>query len=86
MQGDLSVFFYFLRRKLCEKSLNKIKSQSPWENKVDTYGATLFAPDYSANVLAAKMCTNSHKHSIYIRFICPKKILKNRHLPFPDSR
>ncbi len=29
------------------------------KNKTDTYGAPIFAPDYSATVLAAKMCANS---------------------------
>ncbi len=27
-----------------------------------------FIPDYSTAVLAAKMCTNSNEHSMYIRF------------------
>jgi hypothetical protein len=36
------------------------------KNKVDTYGASFFAPDYSAAVLAAKMCTNSNDHTIFI--------------------
>jgi len=35
------------------------------KNEEDTYGAPVFAPDYSAAVLAAKMCTNSHEHSMY---------------------
>ncbi len=30
------------------------------KNKVDTYKALVFAPDYSATVLAAKICTNSY--------------------------
>jgi hypothetical protein len=34
------------------------------KNKVDT----LFAPDYSANVLAAKMCTNSSDHFCILDF------------------
>jgi hypothetical protein len=42
------------------------------ENEVHTYGALVFAPDYSATVLAAKMCTNSNQHSMYIRFLCFK--------------
>jgi hypothetical protein len=49
---DLSVICYFLRRKLCLKSLNKIKPQSPKEN---TYGAPVFALDYRATGLATKM-------------------------------
>ncbi len=40
------------------------------KNKVDTYGAPIFAPDYSsATVLAAKMCTKSNDHSIFILFL-----------------
>jgi hypothetical protein len=30
------------------------------KNEVDTYGPPVFAPDHSATVLAAKMCTNSN--------------------------
>jgi len=37
------------------------------KNEVDTHGALVFAPDYSTTVLAAKMCANSNKHSMYIR-------------------
>jgi hypothetical protein len=40
--------------------LNKIKPQSPEENKVDAYGAPV--SDYSATVLVAKMYTNPHEH------------------------
>jgi hypothetical protein len=40
--------------------------------KRNTYGAPVFAPDYSATVLAAKLCTNSH---LYIRFLCIKLML-----------
>ncbi len=39
------------------------------KNKVDTYGAPVFAPDYGATVLAAKMSTNSHQHYLYIIFL-----------------
>jgi hypothetical protein len=39
------------------------------KNKVVTYGAPVFLPDYSAIVLPAKMCTNSHEHSMYTRFL-----------------
>jgi len=34
-------------------SVNKLKLQRKTENKVDTYEAPVFAPDYSASVLAA---------------------------------
>ncbi len=39
------------------------------KNKLDTCGTPVFAPDYSATVLAAKMFTNSNDHSMYFRFI-----------------
>jgi hypothetical protein len=29
------------------------------KNEADTYGATVFVPDYRVTVLAGKMCTNS---------------------------
>jgi hypothetical protein len=35
-----------------------MKPESKGKNKVDTYGTPVFAPDYSATVLAAKMYTN----------------------------
>jgi hypothetical protein len=37
--------------------------------KVSTCKAPVFEPDCSATVLAAKMNTNSHEHSMNIRFI-----------------
>ncbi len=40
------------------------------KNSVDTYGAPVFAPDYRATGLSAKICTNSNAHSMYIRFLC----------------
>jgi hypothetical protein len=47
------------------KSLNKIKPQSPKEKSSRyTYGAQIFPPDYSATVLGAKLCANSHKYYI----------------------
>ncbi len=39
------------------------------KNKVDTYRALVFAPDYSATVLAIIMCTNSYEDSMYIIFL-----------------
>jgi len=36
----------------------------PGQNRVDTYGAPVFAPDYSITVLVAEMCTNHLEHSI----------------------
>jgi hypothetical protein len=62
----LSVNYLLFKEK---KSLNKIKPQSPTENEVDTYGAQVIAPYYNATVLAAKTCTNSTEHSMYIRFL-----------------
>ena len=47
----------FLRIKLCFKLVNKIIPKSPNQNRVDTYETPVFAPDYSATVLAAKMST-----------------------------
>jgi hypothetical protein len=35
-------------------SVNKLKLQRKTENKVDTYKAPVFAPDYSASVLAVQ--------------------------------
>jgi hypothetical protein len=69
------LFFTFIRKKICLKTLNKIKPPSPIENGVDTYGPTVFAPDYSATVLASKMCTNSHVY--YISMVCPQQPNQN---------
>jgi hypothetical protein len=38
------------------------------KNELYTYGAPVFPPDYSATVLAAKMC-NSNEHSMFIRLL-----------------
>ncbi len=34
------------------------------KKRVDTCGAPVFAPGYSATVLVAEMCTNHSEHSI----------------------
>ncbi len=58
--SDLGVIFLLLKKKNMFKS-HKIKSDDRVlrKNLVDTYGAPVFAPDYSAMGLAAKMRTNS---------------------------
>ncbi len=64
--GDLSKsVLLFWGENVVEKSLNKIKPQNSTESKLYTYWAPAFAPDYSALVLASKMCTYSNKHSMY---------------------
>jgi len=37
---------------------------------VDTFGALILVPAYSTTALGAEMCTNSHEHSMHIRFLC----------------
>jgi hypothetical protein len=37
--------------------------------ELDTYGAPVFAPNYSATILSAKLCTNSNEHFMHIRFL-----------------
>ncbi len=39
------------------------------KNEADTYGEPIFAPDYSATILAAKMSINLNEHFMYIRFL-----------------
>jgi hypothetical protein len=51
------------------------------KNKVDTFGAPVFASDYSATVLAAKICINSHEHSMYIIFLWQNKTSSNTPSP-----
>jgi hypothetical protein len=64
----LVYFFTFLRRKLCLKVTKLNQTKVLMKNEVlDTYGAPVFAPDYSTTVLAIKMCTNSNEHSTYSR-------------------
>jgi hypothetical protein len=50
----LSEKITFLSKKIMFKSHQIKSNQSPNKNEVDTHGAPAFAPDYSANVLAAK--------------------------------
>ncbi len=58
--GDSSVIFYVFKEEiLCLKSPDKIKPQSPKEKLSRYLWTTIFAPDYSATGLAAKMWTNS---------------------------
>jgi hypothetical protein len=51
-------------------SLKKSNHRILRQNKVDTYGAPVFAPDYNTTVLAAKMCTNSNENYMFIRSLC----------------
>ena len=60
--SDLSVnFLLFKGEKYVQKSLNKIRPQSPMEN------VSRYLSDYSTIVLAAKMCFNYNEHVMYIR-------------------
>jgi hypothetical protein len=54
--SDLSLNFLLFKEKIVFKS-HQIKSNHKVirRNKVDTYGAAIFAPDYSATVLAAQI-------------------------------
>ena len=47
----------------------KSNHRSVGKNKVGTYCRTSFAIDYSAPVLADKLCANSYEHSMYIRYL-----------------
>jgi hypothetical protein len=47
-------FLLFKGEKHVQKSLNKIRPQSPKE-KLSRYGAPVFAPNYSTTGLATKM-------------------------------
>ncbi len=61
--SDLSVIFLLFMEKIMLKATRWIQTRVLRKNKPDTYWAPIFAPDYSATVLAAKMCTNSNEHS-----------------------
>jgi hypothetical protein len=65
--GDLSIFFYLFEEKNMFKSYKINPNHRVLKkNEVNTYGLPVFAPDYRATVLGAKMCTNSNEHSMYI--------------------
>jgi len=34
------------------------------KHRVETYGAPILAPNYSATVLVAEICSDHHEHSI----------------------
>jgi hypothetical protein len=57
------------------KSLNKIKTLSSRENKVNTYGPPGFAPDYSATGLTTKCELTPNEHSMCIRFFCLRLLI-----------
>jgi hypothetical protein len=66
MHWDLSVNYIFLKEKIMFKNqLDKIKGKM----KKVPMDHQFFAPDYIVTVLAAKMCTNSNDHSMYIKFV-----------------
>ncbi len=61
------IFFTFKGKNHVLKSPSKFKPQSPKENG-DAYGELVVAPDYSATVLAAKLCSISHEQTLYSNF------------------
>ncbi len=62
-------FFLFMMKIMFKSCQIKSDLRVLTKNKVDTYRAPIFAPDYSATVHTAEMCTNSNEHSMYIRFL-----------------
>ncbi len=62
------ILLLFKEENYVKSHLIKSNHRDP-RKKVDTCGALVIAPYYSATVLAAKMCTNSNGHSMYIRFL-----------------
>jgi hypothetical protein len=64
----LSIFFYFLWRKLCLK-VTKSDHRVPRKIFVNTYCAPVLYLIIAPLLLAAKMCTNSDEFSMYIRFL-----------------
>jgi hypothetical protein len=68
--GDLIFHFLLFEEKIIFKSyLIKSSHIVPRKNKVHTYGELVFAPYYSATLLVAKIGSNSHVHSMYVRFL-----------------
>jgi hypothetical protein len=53
--------------------------------KVCTCKAPVNKPDCSATVLAAKMCTNSHEHSMNIRFLRALRLLAANKTSFKNK-
>ncbi len=67
--GDLSAIFLLFKEIILFKShLIRSTQGGPKKNAEHTFGAPVFAPDYSATILVAKMCANSNEHSMHIRF------------------
>jgi hypothetical protein len=64
------LIFTFQGKSMFKGDSVKTKQRVLRKNKLDTDGAPVFASHNSAKVLAAKMCTNSNEHCIYIRFLC----------------
>jgi hypothetical protein len=56
MHGDLSVIFFHFKEKILFKNhLIKSNHRVTRKNEVDTHGPPVFAPDYRATGLTAKM-------------------------------
>ncbi len=71
--GDLSINVILFMEKIMLKShLVKTDYRDLRITKLDIYVAPVLSTDYSATVLAAKMCTNCHELSMYIRFLWNK--------------
>ncbi len=68
--GDCSEKKVLFMEKILFKSHKIISNHRALrKNRVDTHGAPVFAPNYSASDLAVKMCSNSNKHFMYIGFL-----------------
>jgi hypothetical protein len=50
----------------------KLNHRHLQKNKLDSYELPVFAPNYNTIVLTAKIRTNSHEDSMYIKFLCSK--------------
>jgi hypothetical protein len=52
---------------LCTKIISNLRVPKKYE--VDSYGGRVFATNYSATILATKICTKSNEHSMYVRYL-----------------
>jgi hypothetical protein len=69
MREELSDFIILLFKEKIMFKVTKYSLTTESRGTMKYYGAPVFAPVYSAAVLATKICTYSDEHSVYIRFL-----------------
>ncbi len=64
-----------------KSQLIKSNTESEAKHRVDTYGATVFSPDFSSTIIVDKLCRNQQEPPIQIRLLCMPHSPNNIRIP-----